>query len=106
MVFAAHGVTVSLDMVMLVALMVGAFLASLWSSEFRIRKPVRKRLPTIVIGGLLMGFGARMTPGCNISNAFGGLGILSLSSAVATLGLLLGIYVTTHWVYRRVGCAI
>jgi len=105
-VFAAHGVTVSLDMVMLVALMVGAFLASLWSSEFRIRKPVRKRLPTIVIGGLLMGFGARMTPGCNISNAFGGLGILSLSSAVATLGLLLGIYVTTHWVYRRVGCAI
>jgi len=91
---------------MLVALMVGAFLASLWSSEFRIRKPVRKRLPTIVIGGLLMGFGARMTPGCNISNAFGGLGILSLSSAVATLGLLLGIYVTTHWVYRRVGCAI
>jgi TusA-related sulfurtransferase len=31
-----------------------------------------------------------MTPGCNISNAFGGLGILSLSSAVPTLGLLLG----------------
>ena len=105
-VFAAHGVTVSLDMVMLVALVVGAFLASLWSNEFRIRKPVRKSLPTIVIGGLLMGFGARMTPGCNISNAFGGLGIVSLSSAVATLGLLLGIYVTTHWVYRRVGCAI
>ena len=105
-VFAAHGVTVSLDMVMLVALVVGAFLASLWSGEFRIRKPVRKRMPTIVIGGLLMGFGARMTPGCNISNAFGGLGILSLSSAVATFGLLLGIYTATHWVYRRVGCAI
>jgi uncharacterized membrane protein YedE/YeeE len=105
-VFAAHGITISLDMVMLVALVAGAFLASLWSSEFRIRKPVRKSLPNIVAGGLLMGFGSRMTPGCNISNAFGGLGILSLSSAVATLGLLLGIYAGTYWVYRHVGCAI
>jgi hypothetical protein len=54
----------------------------------------------------LMGFGARMAPGCNISNAFGGLGILSLSSAVATLGLVLGVYAATHWMFRRIGCAI
>ncbi len=105
-IFAEHGLTVSLDMIMLVAVMVGALFAAVLSGDFRIRKPLKKRLPNIVAGGLLMGFGARMAPGCNISNAFGGLGILSISSAVATLGLILGVYAATHWMFRKVGCAL
>ncbi len=105
-IFADHGLTISPDMLMLAALMAGALLASFWSGDFRIRKPNKKRIPNVIMGGLLMGFGARLAPGCNISNAFGGLAILSLSSAVATLGLVLGVYVTTHWMFREVGCAL
>lgn len=105
-IFADHGLTISPDMIMLAALMVGALLASFWSGDFRIRKANKKRMPNVVLGGLLMGFGARLAPECNISNAFGGLAILSLSSAVATLGLVLGVYVATHWMFREVGCAL
>ncbi len=105
-IFADHGLTISPDMLMLAALMAGALLASFWSGDFRIRKANKKRIPNVILGGLLMGFGARLAPGCNISNAFGGLAILSLSSAVATLGLVLGVYVTTHWMFREVGCAL
>ncbi len=105
-VFSAHGMTISLDMIMLVGLMVGAMIAAFWSGDFRVRKPLWRRTPNMIAGGLLMGFGARMAPGCNISNAFAGLGILSLSSAVATLGLVLGVYATTHWMFRKVGCAL
>lgn len=105
-VFANHGLAISLDMIMLGSLMLGAFLASLLSGDFRFRKPSSRRLPNIVFGGLLMGFGARLAPGCNISNAFGGLAILSVSSGIATLGLILGVYLATHWMFRQVGCAL
>jgi uncharacterized membrane protein YedE/YeeE len=105
-IFAEHGLTISLDMIMLVALMLGALFAAVLSGDFRIRRPLTKRFPNVLAGGLMMGFGARMAPGCNISNAFGGLGILSVSGAVATLGLILGVYAATHWMFRKVGCAI
>jgi len=55
---------------------------------------------------LLMGFGSRLAPGCNISNTLGGLSILSISGLIATLGLILGVYVTTHIMFRKVGCAV
>ena len=53
-----------------------------------------------------MGFGSRMAPGCNISNTFSGLAFLSVSGFVTSLGLVLGVYIATHWMFRKVGCAI
>lgn len=105
-IFADRGLRPTADMVMLLFLVIGSFLAALWSGDFKIRKPLPRRIPNAVLGGLLMGFGARMAPGCNISNTFSGLAMLSAHSFVVSLGLLLGVYVVTHVMFREVGCAI
>jgi uncharacterized membrane protein YedE/YeeE len=104
--FSTTGIVITADMLMVAFLILGSMAAALWSGDFKIRRPLKHRLPNAIGGGLLMGFGARMTPGCNISNAFSGLAILSLHSLVATVGLLTGVYVATHWIFRKVGCAL
>ena len=104
--FKGESVGVTVDMVMIAAVIVGAFLAALWSGDFRIRVPKRRRLPNAVLGGFLMGAGSRLAPGCNIGNIYSGLAELSIHSVVATVGILAGVYVTTRWIYREVGCAI
>ena len=105
-IFGGQGMSITIDMVMLISLILGATLAALFSGEFRIRIPKRNRIPNAIIGGLLMGFGSRLAPGCNISNTLGGLSILSISGLIATLGLILGVYVATHIMFRKVGCAV
>jgi len=104
--FQGAGVTLTVDMVMIAAVIGGAFLASVWSGDFSIRVPKRRRLPNAVFGGFLMGAGSRLAPGCNIGNIYSGLAELSVHSFIATVGILAGVYVMTHWLYRDVGCAI
>ena len=104
--FRGAGVTLTVDMVMIAAVIGGAFLASVWSGDFSIRVPKRRRLPNAVFGGFLMGAGSRLAPGCNIGNIYSGLAELSVHSFIATVGILAGVYVMTHWLYRDVGCAI
>ena len=98
--------SISLDMILFVSLIVGAFISAYLSGDFKIRTIKRARIPNAVIGGLIMGFGSRMAPGCNISNTFSGLAFLSVAGFITSLGLLLGVYVATHWMFRRSGCAI
>ncbi|MDY7082125.1 MAG: YeeE/YedE family protein [Halobacteria archaeon] len=104
--FQGQGIGITVDMVMIGFVIVGAGLAALWSGDFKIRVPKRRRLPNAVFGGFLMGIGSRLAPGCNIGNIYSGIAELSLHSFVATAGILLGVYVMTHWLYREVGCAI
>jgi len=104
--FQGAGVSLTTDMVMIAAVIAGAFLAALWSGDFAIRVPKRRRLPNAVFGGFLMGAGSRLAPGCNIGNIYSGLAELSIHSVVATVGIVAGVYVMTHWLYRDVGCAI
>lgn len=99
---AAH---VTTDMVMVAAIVLGAFLAAVWSGDFAIRTPKRQRLPNAIVGGLLMGGAARIA-GCNIALVYSGLASLSLHAVTGTIGILCGVYVTTHWLYRDVGCAL
>ncbi|MFB6123805.1 MAG: YeeE/YedE family protein [Haloferacaceae archaeon] len=104
--FRGEGVRLTVDMVMIAAVVGGAFLASVWSGDFAIRVPKRRRVPNAVFGGFLMGAGSRLAPGCNIGNIYSGLAELSIHSFVATVGILAGVYVTTRWLYREVGCAL
>lgn len=104
--FQGEGVRVTVDMVMIAFVIVGAFLAAVWSGDFRVRVPKRRRLPNAVGGGLLMGAGSRLAPGCNIGNIYSGLAELSIHSFVASAGILLGVYMMTRWMYRDVGCAL
>ena len=44
----------------------------------------------LLVGGLLVGFGARMAGGCPSGHALGGLSSLSLASLIAVIGYFLG----------------
>jgi uncharacterized protein len=104
--FKGKGVRVTADMMVITAVIVGAFIAAFWSGDFSIRVPKRKRIPNAVGGGFLMGAGSRLAPGCNIGNIYSGLAELSIHSFIATVGIVAGVYVMTHWIYRDVGCAV
>ncbi|MFB6302480.1 MAG: YeeE/YedE family protein [Haloferacaceae archaeon] len=104
--FRSSGVSITIDMLMIASLMVGSFGAAYLSGDFRIRTPNLDRIHNPVIGGLLMGLGSRLAPGCNIANLFSGVALLSLHSIIAGAGIVLGAYVMTHYLYREVGCAI
>lgn len=104
--FQGQGVGVTVDMVMIGFVIVGAALAALWSGDFSLRVPKRRRLPNAVGGGVLMGAGSRLAPGCNIGNIYSGIAELSVHSFIAAIGIIAGVYVMTHWIYRDVGCAI
>jgi uncharacterized membrane protein YedE/YeeE len=104
--FRGGGISITIDMLMIASLILGSFFAAYFSGDFRIRMPRLKRLHNPVIGGLLMGVGSRLAPGCNIANLFSGLALLSVHSILAGAGIIIGAYVMTHWLYRDVGCAI
>ena len=50
----------------------------------------------IVIGGLLVGFGARYADGCTSGHAITGLANLEFSSLVAVIGFFIGGLIVTH----------
>ena len=99
-------ISLTIDMLMIASLIVGSFIAAYASGDFRIRKPKLNRVPNYAVGGLLMGVGSRLAAGCNIANLFSGVALLSVHSFLAGAGIILGVYVMTHYMYREVGCAI
>jgi uncharacterized membrane protein YedE/YeeE len=69
----------------------GALLATLLASQFKIKKiKSKKQLVAATIGGLLMGYGARIGFGCNIGALYSGIASLSLSGWVFGVFLFLG----------------
>lgn len=78
-------------------IMLGAFVSAALQGTFR---PIRVK-PGVagasVIGGLLMGYGARLAYGCNIGAYFGGIASFSLHgwiwAVMAILGTVLALYI-------------
>lgn len=69
----------------------GALLATLLASQFKFKKiKSGKQITAAILGGLLMGYGARIAFGCNIGAFFSGISSLSLSGWVFGLFLLVG----------------
>jgi len=83
--FAGEGVSVTVDMVMIAFVIVGAFAAAYWSGDFRLRIPKKERLPNAVAGGFLMGVGSRLAPGYSIGNIYSGIAELSVHSFIAAV---------------------
>jgi len=74
-----------------IGIIIGACLASLLASEFRIRKiKSKKQIVGAVLGGILMGYGSRVANGCNIGAFYGGIASLSLSGWIFGIFLFLG----------------
>lgn len=69
----------------------GALLATLLASQFKIKKlKSKKQLAAAILGGLMMGYGARIGFGCNIGALYSGIASLSLSGWVFAVFLFLG----------------
>lgn len=88
---------------LIVGLIAGGFISSVALSEFKIywRTPLLQLLSGLV-GGVLMGFAARMAPSCNIWHMLGGLPILALQSLLFCIGLLPGAWLGGVLVSRLV----
>ncbi|WP_196779271.1 YeeE/YedE family protein [Salinisphaera orenii] len=79
----AGGLTTSIladrTSVMNIGIIVGAMAAAAWGGTFRITHDLPWRtIAARLIGGVLMGYGARIAFGCNIGAYFGGIASLSL----------------------------
>ncbi len=85
----------------IIGIPLGAFLAAQWSHEFQWRAPKPRRLMQQALGGAIMGVGAVVAGGCNIGNSLTGLGLLSLTSLVATVFLILGTWSGTYLFFVR-----
>lgn len=74
-----------------IGIIFGALLATLLASQFKIKKiKSKKQVIAAILGGLLMGYGARLSSGCNIGALFSGISSLSLSGWVFALGMFGG----------------
>lgn len=77
-----------------VGIVFGALLAVLLASQFKFKKIKSvKQVIAAVLGGLLMGYGARLAGGCNIGALFSGIASLSLSGWVFALFLFVGAFI-------------
>ncbi len=74
-----------------IGIIAGALLATLMASQFKFKKiKSYKQVIAAMIGGLLMGYGARIGFGCNIGALFSGIASLSVSGWVFAIFLFLG----------------
>lgn len=76
---------------LIIGIVLGSFIASVRVGEFKLSFSGRKEQYLIaLVGGVIMGLGSRMTPGCNVWHLWGGIPILSLQSLLFLVGLLPG----------------
>ncbi len=74
-----------------VGIVLGALLSTLLAASFKIKKiKSYKQVCAAILGGLLMGVGARMAMGCNIGALFSGLPAFSLHGWVFFLFIFIG----------------
>ncbi|MFD1037851.1 YeeE/YedE family protein [Virgibacillus byunsanensis] len=74
----------------------GAFLASAVGGLFKLTKINVKNVTAAVMGGLLMGYGARLAFGCNIGAYFGGIASFSLHGYIWGVLALAGTFVALY----------
>lgn len=72
-------------------IIIGALFATLMASGFKFKKIKSfKQVVAATLGGLLMGYGARIAFGCNIGALFSGIASLSLSGWVFAIFMFAG----------------
>ena len=74
-----------------IGIITGALFAAFIASGFKFKKiKSLRQVAAAILGGLLMGYGARIAQGCNIGALFSGIASLSLSGWVFGFFLLIG----------------
>ena len=85
---------------LIVGIIVGALVAAVVNKEFKFRVPSLRMLVQVFIGGLLMGFGAVCSSGCNIGHILSGLPQLAIGSIVATVAIVAGAWLTAYLIFN------
>ena len=81
---------------LIVGIVLGGLIASIIAKEFKFRVPSAMTLVQTFVGGLLMGFGAVTSGGCNIGHLLSGIPQLSLGSILAGISIVLGAWVASY----------
>ena len=82
-------------------IVLGALVAALIAGEFAIRAPEAKLLLQTFVGGLLMGFGAVVSSGCNIGHILSGVPQLSIGSIIGGISIILGGWTMAYFLFIR-----
>ncbi|TFB19509.1 YeeE/YedE family protein [Filobacillus milosensis] len=75
---------------------IGAFIASAAGGLFKFSKLTKGNVTAAIIGGLFMGYGARLAFGCNIGAYFGGISSFSLHGYIWGILALAGTFVALY----------
>jgi uncharacterized membrane protein YedE/YeeE len=86
---------------MVLGIVIGALIAALLSGEFKFRFPKWGMIGQAFLGGLIMGFGAVTSGGCNVTHILSGIPQLSIGSFVAAIAIALGAWVTAYLIFIR-----
>jgi uncharacterized protein len=86
---------------LILGIIIGALIAALLASEFKIRWPGWKTIGQTFGGGLLMGFGAITSGGCNVGHILSGLPQLGIGSIVGSIFIVLGAWLMAYLIFVR-----
>ena len=98
-------VTIKWDAMLIIGVVIGAAVAALIAKEFKLRAPAPGVLIQTFIGGMLMGFGASTSTGCNVGHILSGVPMLSIGSIVAGISIVLGAWTAVYLFFMRTGKA-
>lgn len=85
---------------LIIGIILGALVAAVINREFRFRIPSLGMLVQVFIGGLLMGFGAVCSGGCNIGHVLSGVPQLSIGSITAGVAIVAGAWLTSYLIFN------
>lgn len=92
---------ISWEVLEVIGLVIGAFIAAYIAGEAKLRAPDAKRLIQQFIGGALMGVGAVTNFGCNIGHVLSGVPQLALSSLLGGFFIVLGCWFAAYLMFMR-----
>ena len=86
---------------MVIGIIIGACIAAYSADELKLRVPPWKTLLKTFGGGLLMGFGAVTSGGCNIGHILSGVPQLAISSIFGGIFIVLGAWTASYFLFIR-----
>jgi uncharacterized membrane protein YedE/YeeE len=92
--------SIGLEQAMVIGAIFGAAIAAFLAREWKIRVPPAKMLGQSLLGGLIMGIGAVLGDGCNISTILIGVPLFSLGGILAGTFTILGCWAAAYIMFR------
>ena len=86
---------------LIIGIILGTFIAALIAREFKIRWPGWKTIAQTFGGGLLMGFGAITSSGCNVGHILSGVPQLGIGSIVGGVAIVIGAWLAAYFMFVR-----